>query len=195
MTGEFWGSRTNMKLLFNGDYCAVPRRAKGRWKWFSSATSSCDFTSDSRQIVVNPGAGTASAGRKFNKAIMIVSLLLLLVNYCNGLTTTTTTGEFGESANRNELDQRYIDGKCQLLVNDMRWAQHHPCYLQRFENQIKLWSNSIEFNNKRIGNKFLLRCIFKTCKGDQNRPWILFYMCYEWTATKTGTFSAINSLT
>lgn len=58
----------------------------------------CVLTSDSRQIVVNSsaarrggscGGAAGIAGRKFNKAIIILSVLL--VNYCNGLSATEVT--------------------------------------------------------------------------------------------------------
>lgn len=101
-TGEFRGTRTIMKLLFNGDYLAddgtsggnmtsdtgwghergevVMRRTMRIRSW-----SSCGSASDSRQIVVNTSARGA---RKRNKAIIILSVLILLVNYCNGLSAT-----------------------------------------------------------------------------------------------------------
>lgn len=78
-------------------------------------SGSCDFTSDSRQIVVNSsarggGAGGGSGdtgsragggGWKRNKAIIILSVLILLVNYCNGLSATDGKDEEDDNDDYN----------------------------------------------------------------------------------------------
>lgn len=103
-TGEFRGSRTIMKLLFNGDYRADDGTSDGNMTsdtgWghergevvMRSRTihsrSSCGSASDSRQIVVNTSARGGTGTRNRNKAIIILSVLILLVNYCNGLSAT-----------------------------------------------------------------------------------------------------------
>lgn len=75
----------------------------------------CVLTSDSRQIVVNSSAarrggscggagGDAAgiAGRKFNKAIIILSVLL--VNYCNGLSATEVTATAAAASASESFD-------------------------------------------------------------------------------------------
>lgn len=70
-----------------------------------SRSGSCDFTSDSRQIVVNSsargGTGSGARGWKRNKAIIILSVLILLVNYCNGLSATDGKDEEDDNDDYN----------------------------------------------------------------------------------------------
>lgn len=130
---KFRGSRTIMKLLFNGgDYRAdasdinvTPTGGGGGggegWRCpQTSIPSSAVSTSDSRQIVVNPSGCRTGwvAVRKFNKAIIILSVLVL-VNYCNGLSAVpsdTATASAIIPGDAEQWDQTYYQGTVSNIV-------------------------------------------------------------------------------
>lgn len=85
------------------------------FRWSASTSSASSPTcvgrvrpsrllSESRHIAVG-----LSSGRKFNKAIIIWSALVL-VNYCNGLLSATSAAP-AINGDRNELDSSYTPGK------------------------------------------------------------------------------------
>lgn len=150
-TGEFRGTRTIMKLLFNGDYRTDDGTSGGnvtsdtgwgherrevvmRQRTRIRSWSSCGAASDSRQIVVNTSAGGGGT-RKRNKAIIILSVLILLVNYCNGLSATVDQDDATKTT--DIVVAASITGEMSNVLDDED-AEEAQSYFQGMLQGIKL---------------------------------------------------------